>query len=124
MLEFISFETVKALVLLAFALFVLLASFSVGKKSYSKDEQNLGLAFKRAIPFIVVGLISVPFIEAYNLESDAKKNLNSFTKGKSFICKGKDKNDYIVNQKNGWSKYGIYFIKDSLLIRADKCEEH
>jgi hypothetical protein len=68
-------------------------------------------------------LAAIPLMEAHGLYSDAKKNMRNLSKGTVFICRGYDDNSYMVSKSGGWGTYDIYFIKDSLLIRADKCEE-
>ena len=109
MLEFINYETVSKLILLFFSILLVIRSFK--------------LRTKGILSVIVAVLIGISFMEAYNTQSNAKINLQRFKSAHSFICKAGDHNIYRVSQKDNWNIDGIYFIKNSLLIRADKCEE-
>ena len=58
---------------------------------------------------------------------DAKENIEYFKAGKSFICSSggglyTSANKYSVSEEEEWSIQKDYFKKDSILIRADKCE--
>ena len=70
------------------------------------------------IPIILI----MPFIAAHSSKNDAQDNIQHFKTGTSFTCRAKDNNNYRVNLSDGWSSDGFYFVKDSLLIRADKCK--
>jgi hypothetical protein len=117
MLAFINYETVKAFGLLFFAILILTASFRINSKEKKRD-------YKRILIVIALVFATLPFMEAYNKQSDAQTNLQNFKRGNSFICNAGDNNSYRVSKKDGWTIENIYFIKDSLLIRADKCKEH
>lgn len=117
MIEFISFETIKALTLLFFVSLVTLASFELGesgskKKKISFSKVSLGLLFS--------GLL-ILFIEADSSQAHAKENLQSFRNGSSLLCQDKDFSEYRVDKSSGWGEDGYYFTKDSLLIRTDMC---
>ena len=50
------------------------------------------------------------------------ENINKINVGKSLKCR--DNNSlYLVSKKNAWLVDDIYFTKDSLLIRADRCDK-
>jgi len=115
-MSFISVETVKAVVLLFFAILLFIVSFRINKKNKYKS-------YKTKIAFITLILIAIPFIEAYSLKSNMELNFKQFISGRSFICINNNFHSYKVSKDNGWNKEGIYFNKDSLLVRADKCEE-
>lgn len=120
MLDFISVDTVKGLIMLFLSILILIFSIMSGKNNKDKSTSKDG---KTVFSIFVLGLIITPFIEAYNLQQDAILNQQHFKSNSSFICHAKDNNDYKVSKKSLWSIDDIYFIKDSLLIRADKCEE-
>ena len=122
MLEFISVDTVKGLVILFLTILMLMFSIMSGSKS-DKYEKSASRGEKIIFNIFVLGLVLMPFVEAYNLQQDVTLNQQHFKSNSSFICKAKDNNDYKVSKKNLWSIDDIYFTKDSLLIRADKCEE-
>jgi len=65
----------------------------------------------------VMVLIGLIISEMY-----AKENIANFKKGVALHCKV-NQTDYKVLKESGWELDGIYFIKDALMIRVDKCEE-
>jgi hypothetical protein len=111
MLAFINYETVKSLTILLFAILLFIAFFQSNTKKY-----------KVTIAVIVPIFIIIILLEALNTQSNAQTNLQNFKNGSSFICKSNDNNQYKVSKKDGWSIDNNYFLKDSLLIRADKCK--
>ncbi|MDD2358307.1 MAG: hypothetical protein PHX13_10395 [Thiovulaceae bacterium] len=56
-----------------------------------------------------------------DIKSTIESNIAQFKKGTIFICRGVDSNRYRVSNKE-WQLEDDTFIKDSLMIRADKCE--
>ena len=118
MLEFFSGETLKAVIFLIFGLALLYGATSSNKRGKKKSGGTKAF-------FLLCVLISltVPFIEATIAQSDAKSNLTNFVNGSRFICIESSDKKYSVSKKEKWSIKSIYFSKDSLLIRADKCEE-
>lgn len=121
MLEFFSFDLVKASIIGVMA--TGLAYVSVLSKGKREKELDTTVGVKLFFLFVALVFISIPFIDADNSQTTAKNNLMRFSNGKSFICEGSNSNKYSVSSKNGWSRDKNYFIKDSLLIRADRCEE-
>jgi hypothetical protein len=67
--------------------------------------------------------ISLPFIQIYDLDTTASENIQSLEEGSTLKCIMRD-NSYRISTKDGWKINKNYFTKDSLLIRADKCEAH
>ena len=121
MMEFFSFGLVKASIIGILA--TGLAYVSVLSKGERGKELDTTVGVKLFFIFVALVFISLPFIAADSYQTTAKNNLVRFSNGKSMICEGKDSNKYSVSSKNGWSRDKNYFIKDSLLIRADECEE-
>jgi hypothetical protein len=86
-----------------------------------QKKRTKGLSWPIKLLFIF--FISLPFLEMYLSKLDADKNTKYFNTAATLRCEGGDKNNYLISQTTGWSlndKY--YFLKESLLIRADKCE--
>ena len=120
MMEFLEFGLVKASIIGIMATGLAYASvFSKGKRDKVPDTT---VGVKLFCLFLVLVFISLPFIDADNSQTTAKENLMRFTNGKSLMCEGEDSNKYRVSSKKGWSRDKNYFTKDSLMIRADKCE--
>ena len=115
MLAFINYETVKSLIILLFAILLFIALLQSNTKHTNKK-------YRATIAIIVPIFIIITLVEALITQSNAQTNLQNFTHGNSFICRGNDNNQYRVIKKDGWSIENSYFLKDSLLIRADKCE--
>ena len=121
MMEFLEFGLVKASIIGIMATGLVYASvLSKGKRDKAPDTT---VGVKLFFLFLVLVFISLPFIDADNSQTTAKENLMRFTNGAQLICEGSDSNKYRVSSKKGWSRDKNYFIKDSLMIRADKCEE-
>ena len=89
------------------------------------------LLFKVKEPLMilsVVVLIGLIFWDAYNSYTTAQESKAYFKGGTSLKCISggglySSANEYRVSKKNGWKMEGDYFIKDSLMIRANKCEK-
>ena len=121
MMEFLEFGLVKASIIGIMATGLIYTSvLSKGKRDKMPDTT---VGVKLFFIFVALVLISFPFIDADNSQTTAKENLMRFTNGKSLMCEGEYSNKYSVSSKSGWSRDKNYFIKDSLMIRADKCEE-
>jgi len=121
MMEFFSFDLVKASII--GILTAGLAYASVLSKGKRDKELNTTAGVKLFFISVVLFFLSLPFIAADSYQTTANNNLMHFSNGGSFICEGEDSNKYSVSSKNGWSRNKNYFTKDSLLIRADRCEE-
>ncbi|MFK5937983.1 MAG: hypothetical protein QM497_06240 [Sulfurimonas sp.] len=121
MMEFFSFDLVKASIIGVMA--TGLAYVSVLSKGKRDKELDTTVGVKLFFLFVALVFISLPFIAADSYQTTAKENLMRFSNGAELICEGSDSNKYSVSSKNGWSRDKNYFTKDSLMIRADNCEE-
>jgi len=121
MMEFLSFDLVKASIIGILTTGLVYAS--VLSKGKGEKELDTTVWVKLFFLFVALFFISLPFIDADNSQTTAKNNLIRFINGAKLICEGEDSNKYSVCNKSGWSRDKNYFQKDSLLIRADKCEE-
>jgi len=118
MLEFFSVETLKAVTILVISIALLYGAIS----SKQRDKRKNG-EIKAFFLLLVLTALSVPFIQVYIAQSNAKSNLTHFNEGISLICKEHNDKKYSVSKKERWSIKGIYFSKESILFRADKCDE-
>jgi len=109
MFEFMSGSSIGATILL-----LIVAPYFI----FGTEIKRKALALGVIIPLILI----MPFITAHSSKSDAQDNLQHFKAGNSFTCRAKDNNNYRVSLSDGWSSDGFYFVKDSLLIRADNCK--
>lgn len=122
MMQFIDFETIKALIILFLGTGLMVSSLKLNKQ---KKEKYRKLKKKSNAKYYwlvyIIFLISVPFLEANNARMDAEKNIKSFLGAKVLRCIIKE-NQYRVSQKDNWQVEKYFFIKDSHMIRTDKCE--
>jgi len=107
------------------------------------EYMNYGALFVLSVIFIIpllfektrdplvttLGLISIALLlmDADYSYSAAKENRAYFKEERTLKCFSggglySDANRYRVSKKNGWSLEGDYFIKDSLMIRANRCK--
>lgn len=110
MFEYIDFEIVKAVVFLIATLYLLLAS-TRRKSSVAKYYH-----------FTALLAISSIFIIAYMSEQESIHNIRVFNQGARLEC-NTNNNLYRVSKQDAWEIERNYFIKESLMVRADKCEE-
>jgi len=68
-------------------------------------------------------LLSIPIIIAFYTKNLIDTNIEQYNIGKTFICNSNHGDKYIVNQKNGWKLFDLYFQKDSLLLKIKRCDE-
>ena len=109
MFEYIDFEIVKAVLFSIAALYLLLASTRSKKKPYAKYYHLVALL-----------LLSSIFIIAYMSESKSTENIKSFTQGRKLECQI-DSALYSVSKEDAWVIEQGYFVRESLMIRADEC---
>jgi hypothetical protein len=96
----------------------ILLIFSTGLlRSTRKSSINWDLRF------LLLFAISVPFLHVYYQNSIAVENLQSIKNGNNLKCLA-GLNSYKVSIKDGWSIDKNYFIKESVLIRVDMCEDY
>ena len=82
----------------------------------------------RFLLFLFGVIYLLMFSSAYDSYSDAKSNMKYFLDNKTLICFSggglyNSATRYSVSKEEGWELQKNYFKKESLLIRADKCEE-
>ena len=106
MFEYIDVELVKAITLLMFSFLLYYAS---------DDKKNRSLS----IPLFFA--VMVFFIATYFTKETAQTNKRLFLDEKALICKDR-LSDYLVSKENGYRLDDNFFIKDTLMIRADRCE--
>ncbi len=115
MFEFIDIRIIAATILLLISYILLLASNSTDKKQKGFRILNISKIFLMLIPMI-------PVVSAVYQHSDAKENIKQFNEGKALECHIGE-NTYLVTSSTGWEVTKYSFLKDSLLIRSDKCKE-
>ena len=103
--------------LLLAVLMVIAVTFLLGDYN-PKNKGKRNAKSKIIIPI----LLMIPFLAAYISHSTAIETIGKFKRGITFQCKQFDMN-YLVSKEEKWRVEGVYFTKDSLLIRADNCEE-
>jgi len=64
-------------------------------------------------------LLGVSMFDSY---LTVQENIKSFKSGSELKCSSLEQ-EYSVSKKTGWSVKQHYFLKDSLLVRVDSCEE-
>jgi hypothetical protein len=108
MFEYMDKEIVVAFILLLLA--SLLFTFSARKTLENKKR------------LIITSLLPILFMIVINfISSGASSNINAVKNGVSLKCWDADK-EYRVSLKDDWEIDKNYFVKESLMIRADKCE--
>lgn len=107
MFEYINFELLKATIFFIATAYIVLLSNSSKKQYYY---------------LVMLLALSVIFINADMNESKSIENIKSFSQGVKLKCQI-DSTLYSVSKKDAWILDKGYFIRDSLMIRADKCEE-
>ena len=114
MFTFIDLAMIKAVIMLIFTIYIFYASMSLDKaRPY----------LLKAIHALAITAIISIFVVAYNDEQNAIDNGNAFAKNNRVLECTNNNNLYRVSKKDGWGVDGLYFIKDSLMIRADMCEQ-
>jgi len=109
MFDYLDQETIVAFILLTLVIGLL----------RSTRESNINWDLR----FLLLFAISVPFLSVYEQNSIALENIQSIKNGNNLKCVV-GLNSYRVSTKDGWSIDKNYFIKESVLIRADMCEDY
>ena len=73
------------------------------------------------LKIFVLLLIAINIFAPFDAQSTAEENIKAFNTHVSIKCKSNE-DSYLVSLKNGWSTKKNFFIKESLMIRADRCE--
>ena len=108
MLTYISLDMIKASIMAVVILFLIAGAFKLRRRSI----------------LIAIGVIvATIFIGAFNSFTNAQENITHFQRGWQFICRSGNDNEYRVSKADGWEIDKDYFSKNTLLIRADRCEE-
>lgn len=122
MLEFIDIELVKGLLFLLITGSVTILSFSANNEKQKNHHKDVSKNNEKFYWLLFIGiLIVIPFIDAKFSMSKAEQNIQNFKGIKVLRCIKKDSR-YRVSKIDGWEVDGLYFVKDSLMIRADICE--
>lgn len=79
------------------------------------------------INFMIVLLVIATFYDTYDHYTRATNNMKHFKSNHTLKCHSgggmySSSNTYRVSAKNAWELDANYFIKDSLMIRANNCE--
>jgi len=114
MFTFIDLDMIKAVMLLILIIYTLYGSLSLDGSKPSLLKVIHAIA--------ITAIISI-FVVAYNNKENAQENTNAFAKNNTVLECTNNNNLYRISQKDGWNVDGLYFIKDSLMIRADMCEQ-
>ncbi len=122
MIEFIDSELIKALFLLSLILVFLVPSLSTQKKKSKQLQSSKKSSAKYYWFAYVLFITALIFFQADSSMMQAKENIKLFRGVKVLRCTN-DSSKYRVSKQDGWEVDGFYFIKDSLMIRADRCEE-
>jgi len=121
MTQFIDSELIKALFLLSLILVFLVPSFSTQKKKSKQLQSSKKSSAKYYWFAYLLFITALIFFQADSSMTQAKENIKLFRGVKVLRCTN-DGSKYRVSKQDGWEVDGFYFIKDSLMIRADRCE--
>ncbi|MBU1994364.1 hypothetical protein KKC15_06610 [bacterium] len=117
------FEYINMGVVLLSGIIFLLFTISYMIEVNEKDvDGEVKKGSKLTIFTIIVSLIA-PFAFSAMTKSDIYENIQLFKDNKVLKC-STTFNNYLVSSKSGWNISDDSFLKDSLLIRADKCDLH
>ena len=123
MTEFIDIEIIKAVIILFFASGLLILSFRIDFHAKERQSATKKRSYEKYYWLAYIALLaSIPFFKANSAKKDAEANIKSFKSAKVLRCSTQS-NQYRVSKKDGWQRDKYFFIKDSLMIRADKCKE-
>lgn len=87
-----------------------------------KQTKQKGRKSNKFPLFIIVMVLAAPLLLSSYTKSNILENLKVFNYAKSLKCSNFS-NSYIVSKESGWEISEDSFLKDSLLIRADKCDQ-
>ena len=117
MFEFLDHEIIVATIMLFFSFFVLDASWHAKKKGSQRKVKRV-----KGIGWAYIVIMASPFIGSYILMLDAQESIRRFKSNVTLKCMSEEV-PYLVSKEEKWKVKGVYFTKESLLLRADKCEE-
>ncbi len=107
-LEFIDMHLIIPSLLLLFGLFLL---------GITTQENSKGYFIKGTLILLMILNMVDPIYTA----SCAEENIKAFNSKNTLACKTVY-DRYRISKKDGWKVDKSYFIKESLMIRADMCE--
>jgi len=90
---------------------------------YNKGEElATGKKSRDFVPLslMILFAITLPIVESSGIKSSIEKNVNLFNKNQTLKCFSLS-NQYLVSKNLSWSLFEDSFTKDSILLRADKC---
>jgi len=96
--------------------FFILFSY-IGLCVFSEKSKNLTIGL---VVLFTISLLSNIVITVSNY-NQSTKSMNYFIAGNTIYCKNKSSN-YKVSKYNNWQLEKNYFVKDSLMIRANNCK--
>ena len=99
-------------VLMLIALIFLLGDYNPKNKGKRNTKSKI----------IIPLLLMIPVLDAYISYVTAIETIGNFKHGVTLQCK-QFHTKYLVSKEEKWRVKGVYFTKDSLLVRADNCEE-
>ncbi len=102
-------------ILLAMALILIGFNRKKNKLTYPKKR------FPALSIIILLIAIVTPLLLSYNTKSAIAENLDTFKQNQLLICNTLT-NNYLVSKAKNWKIFEDSFTKESLLIRADKCQ--
>jgi len=114
-MEFIDIEMLIILFLLSGLLLFLVVTYL-----YKYNESNN--SFSKYINFAYLIIIISPILLVVYNKNLLLENIKVIEEGGELKCMD-NKSLYLVSKKNSWSIDGIYFTKDSLLIKIDRCSK-
>ena len=101
-------------------LFLMLILFMFEISSAKSEKRKIKISMFAI--FTTLFVIIAPLYVSMDTKSSIKENLRYFNNGITLECSTLA-TDYLVSKTNGWEQHRDGFVKDSLLIRADKCKE-
>ena len=117
MFEYINMGVV-ILSAIIFILFALSHALELSEQKKSDDASNK--KSNRLTTLTIVAALMAPFIDSAITKHSITKNIQLFKTNKELKCSN-TLNNYLVSTQSGWSLREDSFLKDSLLIRGDRC---
>ena len=108
--EYMEIEVVKVCIMLVIVGLIFIGSLSL--KTHT---------LKCSIKLLLVFAFVLPFAGSLYSIAISDKNVKFFKDAKELECTS-DKFKFLVSQSNNWILKDDNFVKESLMIRADKCE--
>ena len=100
---------------------ILMSLILIGFNAIENQRNHSVKEFPSFGVWILVLAIISPLLVSLNTKSNINENTDAFKQNKFMECHTLA-DSYLVSQENGWKLFEDSFTKDSLSIRADKCE--